>query len=108
LGDKKQKEDLTEMVYFSVYCDPVPGREEELDQFIVGKSKKFWVGQTGVKGYHVYADKLAGWPERTIMIELQDLNSLQRILDTDEHKRLRREFMTNIARAESQIQDVII
>jgi hypothetical protein len=96
------------MVYFSVYCDPVPGKEEELDRFIVNKSKKFWSSQTGVKGYHVYADKLLGWPERTIMIELQDLNSLQRILDTDEHRRLRGEFMTNIARVESQIQDVII
>ncbi|MGD0353050.1 MAG: hypothetical protein ABSB38_06100 [Dehalococcoidia bacterium] len=96
------------MVYFSVYCDPVPGREEELDRFIANKSKKFWSSQTGVKGYHVYADKLLGWPERTIMIELQDLNSLQRILDTDEHRRLRGEFMTNIARVESQIQDVII
>ena len=96
------------MVYFSIYCDPVPGREEELDQFIVEKAKKFWSGQTGVKGYHVYADKLVGWPERTIMIELQDLNNLQRILDSAEHKRLRREFMTNIARAESQIQDVIV
>jgi len=96
------------MVYFSVYCDPVPGKEEELDRFIVNKSKKFWSSQTGVKGYHVYADNLLGWPERTIMIELQDLNSLQRILDTDEHRRLRGEFMANIARVESQIQDVII
>jgi hypothetical protein len=42
------------------------------------------------------------------MIELQDLNSLQQILDTDEHRRLRGEFMTNIARVESQIQDVLI
>jgi hypothetical protein len=96
------------MVYFSIYCDPVPGTEEELDRFIVDKAKKFWTGQPGVKGYHVYADKLVGWPERTIMIELQDLSSLQRILDSAEHKRLRREFMTNVARAESQIQDVIV
>ena len=96
------------MVYFSIYCDPVPGQEEELDRFIVDKAKKFWTGQAGVKGYHVYADKLTGWPERTIMIELQDLNGLQHILDSAEHKRLRREFMTNIARSESQIQDVIV
>ncbi len=96
------------MVYFSVYCDPVPGQEEELDRFIVDKANKFWTGQTGVKGYHVYADKLMGWPERTIMIEVQDLAGLQRILDSAEHKRLRREFMSNISRAESQIQDVII
>ena len=96
------------MVYFSVYCDPVPGKEDELDRFIVDKSKRFWAGQTGVKGYHVYADKLLGWPERTIMIELQDMSSLQRILDTDEHRRLRREFLTNVSRIESQIQDIVI
>ena len=96
------------MVYFSVYCDPVPGKEDELDRFIVDKSKRFWASQTGVKGYHVYADKLLGWPERTIMIELQDMSSLQRILDTDEHRRLRREFLTNVSRIESQIQDIVI
>lgn len=95
-------------VYFSVFCDPVPGKEEELDRFIADKSKKFWLGQTSVKGYHVYGDKLIGWPERTIMIEVQDLSSLQHILDTDEHKRLRREFLANVSRVESQIQDVII
>ena len=96
------------MVYFSVYCDPVPGQEEELDRFIVDKSNKFWTSQAGVKGYHVFADKLMGWPERTIMIQVQDLGSLQRILDSTEHKRLRREFMSNISRAESQIQDEIV
>ncbi|HEX7364886.1 MAG TPA: hypothetical protein VF366_06965 [Dehalococcoidia bacterium] len=96
------------MVYFSVYCDPVPGQEEELDRFIVDKANKFWTSQAGVKGYHVYADKLLGWPERTIMIQVQDLGSLQRILDSAEHKRLRREFMSNISRAESQIQDEIV
>ena len=96
------------MVYFSVYCDPVPGMEEELDRLIVDKAKKFWTSQAGVKGYSVFADKLMGWPERTIMIELQDLTSLQRILESTEHKRLRREFMSNISRAESQIQDVLV
>jgi len=96
------------MVYFSVYCDPVPGQEEELDRFLVDKANKFWTSQTGVKGYNVYADKLIGWPERTIMIQVQDFTSLQRILDSTEHKRLRREFMSNISRAESQIQDVIV
>jgi hypothetical protein len=103
-----KKGGLVKMVYFSVYCDPVPGQEEELDLFIADKAKKFWTSQNGVKGYHVYADKLIGWPERTIMIELQDFTSLQRILDSPEHKRLRRDFMTNISRAESQIQDVIV
>ncbi|MBI4312319.1 MAG: hypothetical protein HY681_11130 [Chloroflexi bacterium] len=96
------------MVYFTVRCDPLPGKEEEFDGFLADKAKKFWTGQQGVKSFHVYGDKLAGWPERTIMIEVQDLGSLQKILDSDERKRLRKEFMTYTARSESQIQDPIV
>lgn len=96
------------MVYYTVHCDPLPGKEEELDRFLQDDVKKFWTDQSGIKSFHVYGDKLMGWPERTIMIELEDLATLQRILDSDERKRIRKQFMANVERAESQIQDVII
>ncbi len=96
------------MVYFSIRCDPLPGKEEELDTLLRNKAKAFWTGQPGVKEYHVYGDKLMGWPERTIMIGIQDLSAFQKILDTEDRRKLRREFFTLVSRTESQIQDVIV
>mgnify|MGYP005834546619 CR=1 FL=1 len=64
------------MMYFTVRCDILPGKEDELDRFLNERAKSFWISQPGVKSFHVYADKLAGWPERTIMIEVEDLATL--------------------------------
>lgn len=96
------------MVYFTVRCEPVPGKGVELDEFLSTKSKSFWLSQTGVRGFHVYGDALDGWPERTIMIEMDDLASLQRILDSPERKQLRGTFMGFTARVESQINEQLI
>jgi hypothetical protein len=90
-------------MYFTVRCDIVPGKEEDLDRFLAEKAKAFWLAQPGVKGFHVYEDVLVGWPDRTIMIEVDDLASLQRILDSEERKRLRREFQTCATTVQSQI-----
>ncbi len=96
------------MVYLTIRCDPLPGREDEFDRLLTQRSKEFWTGQPGVKSYRVYGDKLLGFPERTIMIEVEDFGTLQRILDADEHRPLRKEFMTHVARIESQILDAIV
>jgi len=96
------------MVYFNIHCDPLPGKEEDLDNFLTNSSKSFWMSQHGVKNFHVYGDKLLGWPERTIMIELENMSSLQNILDSTERKQLRKQFMNQVSRVESQIQDIII
>lgn len=95
------------MIHYSVRCDSLPGKEEEFDSFLTGEVKKFWLGQTGVKGYHVYGDKLMGWPERTIDIEVQDFATLQRIFDSNERRQLRKQFLGYAARAESQILEEI-
>ncbi len=96
------------MVYFTIRGDPVPGKEDELDRFLSNDKKSFWMGQPGVKSYHVYRDKLLGWPERTITVEVNDLSSLQHAVDTDEHRRLRKQFFSLVGRAESQIEDMVI
>lgn len=95
-------------MYFTVRCDILPGKEEELDRFLAEKAKKFWLSQPGVKGFHVYGDTLVGWPERTIMIEVDDLVGLERVLHSDERKHLRSEFLTYTTDVESQILDTLI
>jgi antibiotic biosynthesis monooxygenase (ABM) superfamily enzyme len=96
------------MMHFTVRCDIAPGQEEALDHFLAEKVKAFWLSQPGVKGFHVYADALVGWPERTIIIEVDDLASLQRVLDSEQRKLFRREFMTYTTNVQSQILDKLI
>ena len=91
------------MMYFTARCDILPGKEEELDRFLSERSKTFWLAQPGVRGFHVYADSLVGWPERTIIIEVDDLTSLQGVLDSAERKEVRREFMNYTTNVQSQI-----
>ena len=91
------------MLYFTARCDILPGKEEELDRFLAERSKAFWLAQPGVRDFHVYADSLVGWPERTIVIELDDLATLQRILDSAEYKEIRRAFMNYTTNVQSQI-----
>lgn len=95
-------------MYFVVRCDILPGKEEELDRFLSERAREFWLRQSGVKSFHVYGDVLVGWPERTIMIEVEDLASLQAILNSDERKRLRHEFLTYTTNVQSQILDIVI
>lgn len=95
-------------MYFTVRCDILPGKEEELDRFLTEKAKKFWLSQPGVKSFHVYNDTLVGWPERTIMIEVDDMSSLDRILHSEERQRVRREFQTYASDVQSQILDAMI
>jgi len=96
------------MMYYTARCDIAPGKEEALDRFLAEKVKAFWLSQPGVKGFHVYGDALVGWPERTITIEVDDLASLQRILDSEQRRELRREFMTYTTSVQSQIQHKLI
>ncbi|MBI2872977.1 MAG: hypothetical protein HYY00_07315 [Chloroflexi bacterium] len=96
------------MVYFTVRCDPAPGKSDELDRFLTETAKRFWTSQPGVTEFHVYGDALMGWPERTIMIAVKDLGALQRILDTTERQKLRKEFLGHVTRTEAQIQEVLV
>ncbi len=95
-------------MYFTVRCDILPGKEEELDRFLAEKAKKFWLSQPGIKSFHVYGDTLVGWPERTIMIEVDDLASFQRVLNSEERRHLRSEFLMYTTNVQSQIVDTLI
>lgn len=95
-------------MYFTVRCDILPGKEQELDNFLAEKAKKFWLSQPGIKSFHVYKDTLVGWPERTIMIEVDDMSSLDHILHSEDRQRVRREFQTYATDVQSQILDTMI
>lgn len=91
------------MIHFTIRCNVVPGREEELDQFLEHRAKPLWLSHPGVTGFHLYRDVLDGSPERTVVIDVEDLGHLQSVLESEERKRLRREFQGYLLNVEGQI-----
>ena len=90
-------------MYFTIRCDAVPGKLMELDTWLKERGGEFWTSQLGVKSFDIYEDALVGYPERTLMIEVEDLGTLQRILRSKEHARFRNELLTFGTDVQSQI-----
>lgn len=94
------------MVYH-IMCEVAPAQEKELDAFLIGKMKHFWLANPGVSRFHVYADHLANKSERIITIEVGDFGNFDKILALDERKALRAELMTLASNVQSRIMEVI-
>jgi hypothetical protein len=94
------------MLYHTI-CEVQSGREEDLDRFLVGKMKKFWLSNPGVVRFHVFGDKLANKLERVIMIEIGSFGELDKILDLEERKALRSELLTLTTNLQSRILEMI-
>src|SRR5574337_806018 len=77
-----------EVMVYHIMCEVPPGREKELDDFLVSKMKKFWLSNPGVSRFHVYGDHLANKLERVITIEVGDFANFDKILALDERKEL--------------------
>ena len=83
------------MYYFTVRFDVPRGSEDSFERFL-NKAKAFWLSQPGVREFHVYGDMLIDWPERKIEIAVNDTESLQRILDSEERRQLRTEMLNYV------------
>jgi len=94
-------------MYYVVRCDIASGKEEDMDR-LMQRVKSFWMAQPGVKGFQVYMDMMEGWPERTMMIEVDDMACLQGVLEMDERKQLRKEFMAMAIQVQSQMMDMMM
>jgi hypothetical protein len=94
-------------MYYTVRCDISQGKQEDMDR-LMERMKAFWMAQPGVNGFHVYGDMMEGWPERTVMVEVDDMACLQRILDDPARKQLRKEFMDMAVSVQSQMVDMMM
>lgn len=94
------------MVYH-ITCEVPPGREKELDNFLLNKMKKFWLSNPGVVRFHVYGDRLANKLERIITIEVGDFGNFDKILALDERKTLRSELLELATHVQSRILEMI-
>ena len=95
------------MIYH-ITCEVLPGREKELDSFLSGKMKSYWVGNPGIVRYRVYGDHLANKLERVIMIEVGSFHDLDTILAMDERKELRSELVALASNVQSRILEPIV
>lgn len=105
--DAIRESETSQMINFTINCDALPGKEEELDRFVTNTMKTFWTKQQGVTGYAFLKDKLVGYPERTIRIDVKDLTALQRVLDASEWQSYRHQFISLLSRVESQILEPV-
>jgi hypothetical protein len=94
------------MIYH-IMCEVVPGKEDVLDAFLIGKMKNFWLANQGVSRFHVFGDHLANKLERVVTIEVGDFSNFEKILALDERKALRNELMTLASNVQSRIMEVI-
>ena len=95
-------------MFLAIRCDAVPGKLQELDRWLKDRGVTFWGNKSGVKKCSIYADALVGYPERTLMIEVDDFGSLQKILISPEHARFRDELLTYGTDVQSQILERLV
>lgn len=117
-------------MYWLVRCELAPDkREEDLDRFVADKMKPYWLSQPGIKDFHlygemlseelrlpatplftgvdIYGDGLTYRRARTMMIMVDDLASLQHVLDSVTRKELRLELLTHCSKVENSLQHQI-
>ncbi|HXG42599.1 MAG TPA: hypothetical protein VNL95_07735 [Dehalococcoidia bacterium] len=90
-------------LYYIICCEAIPGEEENLDDFLNNRAVPFWVAQPGVRAVQVLGTLLSDDSRRLIIVEVADLEDLERIQSQREHRHLRREMLGYAARASSQI-----
>ncbi len=83
--------------------NPLPGKVAECDQWVKDRLVPFFCGQRECKSVRVLEDILIGDPERTCLVELSDVCAATSILESDEAKQLKREFMEYACDFSSQI-----
>jgi len=95
-------------MYFIMSFDVLPGKLGEVDSYLEQELLPYWLSHNEVHSVQVLEDKFIGWPERTIMIEIDDLCALQRILSSPETRHMKERFTSYAADIQTQIVDKVI
>jgi hypothetical protein len=90
-------------LYYIICCEAIPGEEESLDEFLNTKAIPFWAAQPGVRAVQILGTLLSDDSRRLIIVEVADLEDLERIQAQREHRHLRRQMLGFVAQASSQV-----
>ena len=88
--------------------NPLPGKTAECDRWVQEKLVPFFCKHEECKGIQVLEDVLIGDPERTCLVEMSDVCAITNILESQEAKELKREFMEYASDFDSQILNTVI
>lgn len=92
-------------MWFTVKFDIQPGKIDVLDEWIRTKVTPFFVGQKGVKSVCIYHDALVGYPERTLMVEVDSMSHLDIILASQVFRSLKTELLDYASGISTQLLD---
>lgn len=93
-------------MYLILNFDILPGKMNECDSFIRDKLVPYWSSHKEVHSVQCLEDMFIGWPERSVMVEVDDLASLQRIMSSRETHQMREDFTSCATDITTQIMDV--
>lgn len=88
--------------------NPLPGKTVECDRWVEDRLVSFFCAHEECKGIQVLEDILIGDPERTVLVELSDVCAATSILESEEAKQIKREFMEYACDFSSQILNPIV
>ncbi len=94
-------------MYFIMRFDVLPGKMSAVDQYLDQELLPYWLSHNEVHSVQVFEDKFIGWPERTIMIEIDDLCALQGILSSPETRQMKEHFTSYAGDIQTQIMDKV-
>ncbi|MBI4287556.1 MAG: hypothetical protein HY671_03880 [Chloroflexi bacterium] len=92
-------------MWFTIKFDTQPGKIVELDNWIRTDVFPFLVAQKGVSSVCAYHDALVGYPERTLMIEVDSLSHLETILASREFVGIKTRLLDYGVNVSSQLLD---
>ena len=95
-------------MYFIINFDINPGKMKECDNYIREKLMPYWTSHKEVHSVKVLEDMFIGWPERSLLIEVDDLTSLQRILASKETRQMKEEFTFFATDIQTQVMNIVI
>lgn len=90
-----------------VRYNPLPGKTKDCDRWVQEKLVPFFCKHDECKGIEVLEDILIGDPERTVLVRLSDVCAATSILESEEARSLKREFMEYACDFSSQILNTI-
>ena len=93
-------------MYLILNFDILPGKMNECDNFIREKLVPYWTSHKEVHSVQCLEDMFIGWPERSVMVEIEDLSSLQRILSSRETHQMKEDFTSFATDIQTQVMNV--
>jgi hypothetical protein len=87
--------------------NPLPGKTAECDQWVKDVFVPFFCNHEECQGIEVLEDILIGDPERTCIVKLSDVCSATSILESEEARLLKRDFMNYACDFSSQILNTV-